>query len=119
MLCLLFVSCVCVSSSHPCASQALEDYTSLQGSPRKGSRSDIWYSEKEELLTLLAGYKREDSLDSLDSVDSKTYSTSPDATLKGSSEGKMHSLTTTFRLHLSCLFLTSSRFERNKQVYER
>ncbi|XP_065148784.2 LIM domain only protein 7 isoform X12 [Paramisgurnus dabryanus] len=67
--------------------KALEDCTSLQGSAPKGSCSDSWYSEKEELLTLLAGHKREDSLDSLDSLDSRTYSTSPDATLKANSEG--------------------------------
>ncbi|XP_057191326.1 LIM domain only protein 7 isoform X17 [Triplophysa rosa] len=61
--------------------KALEDYTSLQGSARNG-----WYSEKEELLPL-TGHKREDSLDSLDSLDSRTYSTSSDTILKGSSEG--------------------------------
>ncbi|XP_026127588.1 LIM domain only protein 7-like [Carassius auratus] len=67
--------------------KTLEDCTSLQGSVRNSSCRDSWYSEKEELFPLRAGYRREDSLDSLDSLGSRTYSTSSDATLKGSSEG--------------------------------
>lgn len=89
------VCCVCYlyfslgpSHSHPCAQQTLEDCTSLQGSVRNSSCRDSWYSEKEELFPLRAGHRREDSLDSLDSLGSRTYSTSSDATLKGSSEGK-------------------------------
>lgn len=81
-------NCLYVCPSHPCAPQALEDYTSLQGSERNSSRGDSWYSEKEE-LSPLTGHNREDSLDSLDSLDSRTYSTSSDTILKGSSEGKM------------------------------
>lgn len=96
MLCLLFVVCVfplcmlCVgpSHSHPCARQTLEDCTSLQGSVRNSSCRDSWYSETEELFPLRAGHRREDSLDSLNSLGSRTYSTSSDATLKGSNEGK-------------------------------
>ncbi|KAF4109015.1 hypothetical protein G5714_010088 [Onychostoma macrolepis] len=65
----------------------LEDCTSLQGSVRNSSCRDSWYSEKEELFPLQAGHRREDSLDSLNSLGSRTYSTSSDATLKGSSEG--------------------------------
>ncbi|KAL0184169.1 hypothetical protein M9458_019865, partial [Cirrhinus mrigala] len=65
---------------------ALEDCTSLRGSVRNSSCRDSWYSEKEELFPLRAGHRREDSLDSLDSLGSRTYSTSSDATLKGSSE---------------------------------
>lgn len=97
-LCAVFVVCVfplwmlCVglspSHSHPCARQALEDCTSLRGSAQNSTRRDSWYSEKEELFPLRAGHRREDSLDSLDSLGSRTYSTSSDATLKGSSEGK-------------------------------
>uniref|UniRef100_A0A8C1TGX5 LIM domain 7a n=1 Tax=Cyprinus carpio TaxID=7962 RepID=A0A8C1TGX5_CYPCA len=68
--------------------KTLEDCTSLQGSVRNSSCRDSWYSEKEELFPLRAGHRREDSLDSLDSLGSRTYSTSSDATLKGSSEGK-------------------------------
>uniref|UniRef100_A0A9J7XU23 LIM domain 7a n=1 Tax=Cyprinus carpio carpio TaxID=630221 RepID=A0A9J7XU23_CYPCA len=67
--------------------KTLEDCTSLQGSVRNRSCRDSWYSEKEELFPLRAGHRREDSLDSLDSLGSRTYSTSSDATLKGSSEG--------------------------------
>ncbi|XP_042587255.1 LIM domain only protein 7 isoform X4 [Cyprinus carpio] len=67
--------------------KTLEDCTSLQGSVRNSSCRDSWYSEKEELFPLRAGHRREDSLDSLDSLGSRTYSTSSDATLKGSSEG--------------------------------
>ncbi|KAK2905121.1 hypothetical protein Q8A67_006920 [Cirrhinus molitorella] len=67
--------------------KALEDCTSLRGSVRNSSCRDSWYSEKEELFPLRAGHRREDSLDSLDSLSSRTYSTSSDATLKGSSEG--------------------------------
>ncbi|XP_050974408.1 LIM domain only protein 7 isoform X3 [Labeo rohita] len=67
--------------------KALEDSTSLRGSVRNSSCRDSWYSEKEELFPLRAGHRREDSLDSLDSLGSRTYSTSSDATLKGSSEG--------------------------------
>ncbi|XP_059356056.1 LIM domain only protein 7 isoform X1 [Carassius carassius] len=67
--------------------KTLEDCTSLQGSVRNSSYRDSWYSEKEELFPLRAGHRREDSLDSLDSLGSRTYSTSSDATLKGSSEG--------------------------------
>lgn len=93
MLCLLFVffpcaCCVLASHSHPCARQALEDCASLRGSARNSTCRDSWYSEKEELFPLRAGHRREDSLDSLDSLGSRTYSTSSDATLKGSSEGK-------------------------------
>ncbi|XP_056107815.1 LIM domain only protein 7 isoform X11 [Rhinichthys klamathensis goyatoka] len=67
--------------------KALEDCTSLRGSARNGTCRDSCYSEKEELFPLRAGHRREDSLDSLDSLGSRTYSTSSDATLKGSSEG--------------------------------
>ncbi|XP_043104046.1 LIM domain only protein 7 isoform X4 [Puntigrus tetrazona] len=67
--------------------KTLEDCTSLRGSVRNSSCSDSWYSEKEELFPIRAGHRREDSLDSLDSLGSRTYSTSSDATLKGSSEG--------------------------------
>ncbi|XP_016110374.1 LIM domain only protein 7 isoform X9 [Sinocyclocheilus grahami] len=67
--------------------KTLEDCTSLQGSVRNSSCRDSWYSEKEELFPLRAGHRREDSLDSQDSLGSRTYSTSSDATLKGSSEG--------------------------------
>ncbi len=84
-LCML---CVGPSHSHPCARQTLEDCTSPQGSVRNSSCRDSWYSEKEELFPLRAGHRREDSLDSLNSLGSRTYSTSSDATLKGSSEGK-------------------------------
>lgn len=94
---------VCPSHSRPCAPQAIEDYTSLQGSARNGSCGDSWYSEKEELLPL-TGHKREDSLDSLDSLDSRTCSTFSDTTLKGSSEGKMLSFSQTLQLALSCVF---------------
>ncbi len=93
MLCLLFVffpcaCCVGPSHSHPCVRQTLEDCTSPQGSVRNRSCRDSWYSEKEELFPLRARHRREDSLDSLNSLGSRTYSTSSDATLKGSSEGK-------------------------------
>ncbi|XP_067299775.1 LIM domain only protein 7 isoform X2 [Pseudorasbora parva] len=67
--------------------KALEDCTSLRGSARNSTCRDSWYSEKEELFPLRARHRREDSLDSLDSLGSRTYSTSSDATLKGSSEG--------------------------------
>ncbi|XP_026127883.1 LIM domain only protein 7-like isoform X2 [Carassius auratus] len=67
--------------------KTLEDCTSLQGSVRNSSCRDSWYSEKEELFPLRDRHTREDSLDSLDSLGSRTYSTSSDATLKGSSEG--------------------------------
>ncbi|XP_039511284.1 LIM domain only protein 7 isoform X11 [Pimephales promelas] len=67
--------------------KTLEDCTSLRGSARNGTCRDSCYSEKEELFPLRAGHRREDSLDSLDSLGSRTYSTSSDATLKGSSEG--------------------------------
>ncbi|XP_051760835.1 LIM domain only protein 7 isoform X11 [Ctenopharyngodon idella] len=67
--------------------KALEDCTSLRGSARNSTCRDSWYSEKEELFPLRSGHRREDSLDSLDSLGSRTYSTSSDATLKGSSEG--------------------------------
>ncbi|KAK7168952.1 hypothetical protein R3I93_005066 [Phoxinus phoxinus] len=67
--------------------KALEDCTSLRGSARNSTCRNSWYSEKEELFPLRAGHRREDSLDSLDSLGSRTYSTSSDATLKGSSEG--------------------------------
>lgn len=91
-LCFSLVHAVCVSlspsHSHPCARQALEDCTSLRGSARNSTCRDSWYSEKEELFPLQAGHRREDSLDSLDSLGSRTYSTSSDATLKGSSEGR-------------------------------
>uniref|UniRef100_A0A8C1GUZ3 Ubiquitin carboxyl-terminal hydrolase n=1 Tax=Cyprinus carpio TaxID=7962 RepID=A0A8C1GUZ3_CYPCA len=66
--------------------KTLEDCTSLQGSVRNRSCRDSWYSEKEELFPLRAGHRREDSLDSLDSLGSRTYSTSSDATLKGSTD---------------------------------
>lgn len=86
-LCMLCVG-LSPSHSHPCARQALEDCTSLRGSARNSTCRDSWYSEKEELFPLRSGHRREDSLDSLDSLGSRTYSTSSDATLKGSSEGK-------------------------------
>ncbi|XP_073768008.1 LIM domain only protein 7 isoform X46 [Danio rerio] len=67
--------------------KALEDCTSLRASVPNRSYPDSWYSEREELFPLRAGHRREDSLDSLNSLGSRTYSTSSDATLKGSSEG--------------------------------
>ncbi|XP_056321082.1 LIM domain only protein 7 isoform X7 [Danio aesculapii] len=67
--------------------KALEDCTSLRASVPNRSYPDSWYSEREELIPLRAGHRREDSLDSLNSLGSRTYSTSSDTTLKGSSEG--------------------------------
>ncbi|XP_030643154.1 LIM domain only protein 7 [Chanos chanos] len=68
-------------------SKALEDRTFSRGSIGVSDSGDSWYSDREELFTLRAGHRRDDSPDSLDSLGSRTHSTSSDTTLKGSSEG--------------------------------
>uniref|UniRef100_A0A3B1JV10 LIM domain 7a n=1 Tax=Astyanax mexicanus TaxID=7994 RepID=A0A3B1JV10_ASTMX len=67
--------------------KALDDCTSLRGSVRESEFGDSWYSEREEIFSLQAGHRRDDSLDSLDSLGSRTTSTSSETKLKGSSEG--------------------------------
>ncbi|XP_049341290.1 LIM domain only protein 7 isoform X4 [Astyanax mexicanus] len=67
--------------------KALDDCTSLRRSVREREFGDSWYSEREEIFSLQAGHRRDDSLDSLDSLGSRTTSTSSETKLKGSSEG--------------------------------